>query len=114
MKVDRPNTEHIEGSNAAHSESVKKRGKILTPTGTASPDKVSGDLGSAKVKLSERAQDMKKIRNAVDAAPEADEAKIAKFKSLIANGEYKVDSKAVADKMVDEHAYSDFFHGGEE
>jgi flagellar biosynthesis anti-sigma factor FlgM len=114
MKVDRPNTEHIEGANSGLTESVKKRGKI-SQKDIASPDKVSRDeLGSAKVKLSDRAQDMKKIKSAVDAAPEADEAKIAKFKSLIANGQYKVDSKAVADKMVDEHAYNDFFNGGEE
>jgi negative regulator of flagellin synthesis FlgM len=52
---------------------------------------------------------MKKIRAAVDATPDVDEAKVAKYKSMLAKGEYKVDSKAVADKMVDEHAYNDFF-----
>ncbi len=115
MKVDRPNTEHIEGANSGLAESVKKRGKVSPHREPAAPDKMSSEeLGSAKVKLSDRAQDMKKIRSHVDAAPEADEAKIAKFKSLIANGQYKVDSKAVADKMVDEHAYNDFFNGGEE
>lgn len=115
MKVDRSNTEHIESASAGSLESVKKRGKTTHNKEVASPEKMSRDeLASAKVKLSDRAHDMKKIRSAVDAAPEADEAKIAKFKSLIENGQYKVDSKAVADKMVDEHAYNDFFNGGEE
>ena len=74
----------------------------------------SGDIGSAKVKLSERAQDMKKIRAAVDSSPDVDEAKVAKYKSMLAKGEYKTDAKAIADKMVDEHAYNDFFSSGEE
>jgi negative regulator of flagellin synthesis FlgM len=72
------------------------------------------DIGSAKVKLSERAQDIKKIRAAVDSTPDVDEAKVAKFKSLIASGNYKVDSSKVADKMVDEHMKNDIFSGGEE
>jgi negative regulator of flagellin synthesis FlgM len=108
MKVDRPNPEYLDGVSPHNTESVKKRGKT-TPKETSKIS--SSELGSAKVKLSERAQDMKKVRAAVDATPDADEAKIAKFKNLINSGQYKVDAKAVADKMVDEHAYNEFFNG---
>src|SRR6266702_510477 len=109
MKVtDKTNLDHMDG--ATKTTSAKRKGHA---TPSASSDKISSatsDLGSAKVKLSERAQDMKKIRAAVDSAPDVDEAKVAKFKNLIAKGEYKVDSKKVADKMVDEHAYNEFFN----
>jgi negative regulator of flagellin synthesis FlgM len=108
MKItDRPNTEHIEGSSGPKSGSVKKRGQVGASKPTDSVDR-AGELASAKVKLSERAQDMKKIRSAVDSAPDVNEEKIAKFKGLINSGNYKVDAKAVADKMVDEHSYNDF------
>ena len=96
-----------------NTQGLKNRSKVSSKVSDmASSEKVSssGELGSAKVKLSERAQDMKKIKAAVDSTPDVDEAKVAKFKSMLASGQYKVDSKAVADKMVDEHAYNDFFN----
>ena len=71
--------------------------------------KPSDELASAKVKLSERAGDMKKIKDTIDSTPDVEEAKVQKYKSMLAKGEYKVDSKAVADKMVDEHLKNDFF-----
>jgi negative regulator of flagellin synthesis FlgM len=108
MKVtDRQNMDHIEGSIGPKSGSIKKKTGVSRHKPTNSIDRAS-ELASAKVKLSERAQDMKKIRSAIDATPDVDEQKIAKFKSLINSGNYKVDSKAVADKMVDEHSYNDF------
>jgi negative regulator of flagellin synthesis FlgM len=112
MKVtDRQSMEHLEGANGPKSGSVKKRGTVGSPKSSDSVDSAH-ELSSAKVKLSERAQDMKKIRAAVDSTPDVNEDKVAKFKSLINSGAYKVDSKAVADKMVDEHSYNDFL--GEE
>jgi negative regulator of flagellin synthesis FlgM len=63
------------------------------------------DLGkndATKVDLSPRAQEMKKIKEAAMAAPDIDEEKVARLQKLIDKGEYKVDSKDIADKMVDE------------
>jgi flagellar biosynthesis anti-sigma factor FlgM len=119
MKVtDRQKLEHMESANGAgKSQSVKHKSKVSGKTSeVGESDRVShsDQMSSAKVKLSDRAQEMKKIRAAVDSTPDTDEAKIAKFKNMIAKGEYKVDPKAVADKMVDEHAYNDFFSGSEE
>ena len=114
MKVtDRQNMEPIDSPSASKSGSVKRK-NVGSSSKATSPDKVRDELNSAKVNLSDRAQDMKKIRAAVDSAPDVDEAKIAKFKSLLAKGDYKVDAKAVADKMVDEHAYNDFIGNSEE
>lgn len=116
MKVsDRQKLEHMDGAGGANkTQRTKSKSKVSRQTSDVGEVSKNDDLSSAKVKLSDRAQDMKKIRAAVESTPDTDEAKIAKFKSMIAKGEYKVDPKAVADKMVDEHAYNDFFSGAEE
>ena len=36
------------------------------------------------------------------AAPDVDKAKVEKFREMIARGEYQVNAKALADKMVDD------------
>jgi negative regulator of flagellin synthesis FlgM len=65
-------------------------------------DAKSGDTAS-KVELSNRAQDMKRIKEIATAGPDVDEAKVAKFQKMIDEGKYDVDAEALADKMVDEH-----------
>ena len=90
---------------------AKKSASTTASANTQGAQKTNeaSDSGSAKVKLSERAQDMKKIRERIDSTPDVDDAKVAKYKSMLSNGQYKVDAKAVADKMVDEHVKNDFF-----
>lgn len=61
------------------------------------------EVGSAKVDVSPRAQEAKRIKELAMSAPDVDAEKVAKFRQLIDEGKYKVDAKAVADKMVDEH-----------
>lgn len=58
--------------------------------------------GATKINLSDRALEAKKIKELALAAPDVDQAKVEKFRKLIDEGKYKVDAKAVADKMVDE------------
>ena len=58
--------------------------------------------GASKVDVSNRAQEAKKIKELAMAAPDVDQAKVEKFRKLIEDGKYKVDAKAVADKMVDD------------
>ena len=57
---------------------------------------------ATKVDVSKRAQEAKKIKEMAMAAPDVDMAKVEKFRKLIEDGKYKVDAKAVADKMVDD------------
>ncbi|MBC7742917.1 MAG: flagellar biosynthesis anti-sigma factor FlgM [Bdellovibrionaceae bacterium] len=61
---------------------------------------------AVKVDLSSRAQDIQRIRELANGAPDVDQAKVDKFQKLIDSGKYKVDSKAVADRLVDEHLFS--------
>lgn len=68
-----------------------------------------GSAGSAsQVAVSDRAQEAKRIKDLAKAAPDVDAAKVEKFRALIDGGNYKVDAKAVADRMVDEHLETEF------
>lgn len=58
---------------------------------------------ASRVEVSDRAQEAKRIKELAMAAPDVDMAKVEKFRKLIDEGKYKVDAKAVADRMVDEH-----------
>ncbi|HEY8272462.1 MAG TPA: flagellar biosynthesis anti-sigma factor FlgM [Pseudobdellovibrionaceae bacterium] len=65
------------------------------------------ELGASKVEVSPRAQQAKRIKELAMAAPDVDMAKVAKFRQLIDEGKYKVDAKAVADRLVDEQLAMD-------
>lgn len=64
----------------------------------------SGDIhSSARVDVSDRAQEMNRIRAEATRSDEIDAAKVAHFQKLIDEGNYKVDAQSVADRLVDEH-----------
>jgi negative regulator of flagellin synthesis FlgM len=90
------------GINGIAGGSVKKTGldKNLDNIKSSVKD-TSG--ASSKVDLSGRAQDIKKAKEiASRGVNDVDEAKVAKFRALIDSGQYKVNAKAIADKLVDE------------
>ena len=62
----------------------------------------SGKNDATKLDLSERAQDIRKAKELAQATPDVDMDKVDKFRKLIDEGKYKVDAKAVADRMVNE------------
>jgi len=86
-------------SSTSGAGGVKKNSKISEAAAANSTDAGSQ---ATKVELSPRVQDIKKIKEAAKNAPDVNAEKVAKFKQMIAEGKYKVDAKAVADKMVDE------------
>lgn len=90
---------NITGLETAKVDKVDLKGTKKNIGGVSAEDRAS----AAKVDLSQRAQDMKKIKDIAMATPEVNADKVAKFQKLIDEGKYKVDAKAVADKMVDEH-----------
>lgn len=67
---------------------------------------------SSRVDVSPRAQEAKRIKELAMSTPDVDEAKVAKFRQLIDEGKYKVDSKAVADRLVDEHLATEDLKNG--
>lgn len=87
-------------ANASKTGAVKNDSK--TPA-TAEAGANQASAQATKVELSPRVQEIKKIKEAAKNSPDVDAAKVEKFKKLIAEGKYKVDAQAVADKMVNEH-----------
>ncbi|MBX2988561.1 MAG: flagellar biosynthesis anti-sigma factor FlgM [Bdellovibrionaceae bacterium] len=63
---------------------------------------LNGRADAATVDVSDRAQEAKRIKELANARPDVDMEKVAKFRNLIESGQYKVDARAVADRMVDE------------
>ena len=59
---------------------------------------------STRVDLSRRAQDIKRAKElATPSENDVDEAKVARLRKLIDEGNYKVDAEKIADRLVDEH-----------
>ncbi len=91
-------TQTEKASGASKAGNVNKNSKS---TEAVSPNSSSSE--ATKVELSPRVQDIKKIKELATNAPDVDADKVARFKQMISEGKYKVDAKAIADKMVDEH-----------
>lgn len=93
----------IQGLKSSQTEEVGKGNQTQKNKEVISQ---SAKDASAKIDLSPRAQEMKKINELANSAPDVDEAKVKKFQELIDKGLYKVDSKSVADKMVEDSLMS--------
>lgn len=89
--------------NISDTKKAEKSDKANDPKATLFNDAKATDAAATKVQLSTKAQDMKKIKELATAAPDVDEAKVARLQKLIDQGKYNVDAESVADKMVDEH-----------
>jgi negative regulator of flagellin synthesis FlgM len=59
------------------------------------------------VRVSGQSYDLSRIRKAVENAPDIRDEKVAVLKKMIASGEYKVHSREVADKMINEFLSDD-------
>ncbi|GIL16696.1 MAG: hypothetical protein BroJett040_04470 [Oligoflexia bacterium] len=89
---------------AGKADKASKAGKVDDASGAKASALASlGETdSSSKVKLSERAQDMKKAKEIAKSAPEVRADRVAELQKLIDQGQYKVSGKDIADKMVDE------------
>ena len=97
-----PNTTALEKSKAA-----EKASQPLPPKTEASVSP-SSSAAQSSVSISDQAQLMKAAREMVYAAPDIRAEKVADIKRRVLDGSYKVDSEAIADKLVDEHLQSNF------
>jgi negative regulator of flagellin synthesis FlgM len=53
-----------------------------------------------KVSLSTKSKEMQLVKSAVADAPDVREQKVAQIKQAIADGQYKIDPKKIADKFI--------------
>ncbi len=84
-------------------QAMKTKGPSSS-TGASALKELQAETGniSSSVDVSPRAMEAKKMKDIAMATPDVDEAKVAKFRQMIDAGTYRVDAKAVADRMVDE------------
>lgn len=95
-------------TDSSRADKSKKSEATNSSSATSQTEKANGlpfasNTDSAKVDLSARAKDIARAKEIAMASPDMDQAKIEKFQKLIDEGKYKVDSKAIAERMVEEH-----------
>lgn len=90
----------LDTGKAGKADGANALGKDVKANALSAKD---GAKGSAKVDVSERAQQMQKAKEIATRPDTVDEAKVARLQKLIDEGNYKVDADAIADRLVDEH-----------
>jgi negative regulator of flagellin synthesis FlgM len=100
MRVNQSGNNPVQNSEVSkvkvsHSPHYKKGEKTEEGSAASSSD-VNADISS-------KGKELAKAKAAASQAPDVREEKIAALKAKIAEGKYKVDADAVADKLVDEH-----------
>jgi negative regulator of flagellin synthesis FlgM len=77
-------------------------GKSETSSARATKSTDDADK-SARTEISGRAREMAKAKDVATTAPDVREEKIQELRRRMAEGKYKVDPNALADKIVDDH-----------
>lgn len=104
MRVNQVNTAPVQATDvkAADTKKADKLKKSSYDQAAASKTDVKSN-DSAKAEISSRAKEMAQAKQVAMDTPDVRDSKIAELREKIASGKYKVDSKAVADKLVDDH-----------
>ena len=92
------NLNSVDGAKTDPSKKTDKQDSV-----SSSGVDALANLGASKVDVSPRAQEARRIKEIAMSTPDVDAEKVARFQKSIDDGNYKVDSRAVADRMVDEH-----------
>jgi negative regulator of flagellin synthesis FlgM len=90
-----PSTSSVAGTPSKVEEKSRR-------SSASAADKNESLMGSARVDVSDRAQQMQKAKD-IAGHSSVDEAKVARLQKMIDDGKYKVDADAVADRLVDAH-----------
>lgn len=89
----------VNGVNSNLSSSAARNNKPSTTTPSAEAS-ASNASSKDKVSLSAEAQLLGKVKDIVASLPDVDLARVEKFKSAIANGEYQVDNDKLAGNIL--------------
>lgn len=98
-----PNTTGLDKAKAADKAQVNKGAEAQQRVPVS-----NAGQGGAAVDISDQAHLMKSAREIVYSTPDIQADKVSDLKRRIKEGSYRVDSEAVADKLVDEHLASHF------
>ena len=107
MKINQSTSNPTQSNEAA---GAKKTGKANAAATNAAESKsgdakasVGASADSVKADISSRGKEFARAKEVAANAPDVREEKVAELKRRIAEGKYKVDANAVADKLVNEH-----------
>lgn len=103
MKVDNKSGSLI-GKNLDTGRATKsEKTNVQSGAGKTSALNAKTAAKNADVNLSERAQMMSKAKDIASSPMSVDEAKVARLQKLIDDGQYKTDSGAIAERLLEEH-----------
>lgn len=95
-----PQTSEVSGKvKVTHAQHAKKGEKAAEASSSAR----AAASGDANTEISAKGKEFAKAKAVANGAPDVREEKIAALKARIAEGKYKVDADAIADRMVDDH-----------
>lgn len=102
MRIDQSSSNAVQNSEVHGAKGAKKtHGAKHSHHAEGANEK--GEHSGATAEVSDRAREMAHAKSAATEAPDTRDDRIAELKARIAGGNYKVDSHAVADRMVDDH-----------
>jgi flagellar biosynthesis anti-sigma factor FlgM len=97
----------VQGANTSKETKDVSKDTAVSKDISKVSKKDSVDTEGAKVSLSSKAQDFKKIKAAADKSEGIDNVKVANVKQAIKDGKYNIDFDKVAEKMIE----SDIMYG---
>jgi len=87
-------------------QNIQQAGRATPAEKSPSPQEVKTPPSAEdKIDLSVRAKEMKKIHGILETTPEVRAERVAALKDLVQSGEYRVQSDALADKMLKESLF---------
>lgn len=99
----------IAGNAGLESTKATDKASKISPSNIPSsktPSPAGADAST--VQISDQALLMKEARELVHALPDVRAEKVSDLKKRIADGSYRIDSAAIADKLLDEHLATSF------
>jgi negative regulator of flagellin synthesis FlgM len=100
-----PQTSEVNGRGKVNHTSAANNAKKTEKAAEASQSSRAVSTGDANAEISSKGKEFAKAKAIASDAPDVREEKIAALKARIAEGKYKVDADAIADRMVDEHIH---------
>lgn len=101
MKVSNSGPKNVAGN--APTTSTADVAKSALSGKSSAAEALGATVGSStNVNVSSRAQEMKRAKEMSTPSSDVDEAKVARLQAMIDSGAYKVDSDAIAERLVSE------------